>query len=383
MNFEFATAGRIVFGWEAFEQLPRMIKELGSKALLVLGREGRYGEVLSARLADLDIASLAFRVEGEPRFQTVEAATAMARAEDCNVVVAIGGGSVIDAGKAAAAMATQYGSLLDHLEVVGAGRPLTASPLPFIAIPTTAGTGSEVTRNAVLDVPEHRVKVSLRSPDMLPRVALVDPALTLTVPPEVTAYTGMDALTQLIEPFVSLAANPMTDGLCREGITRAARSLEAAFRDGSNREAREDMAVASLLGGLALANAKLGAVHGFAGVLGGMFGLHHGAICARLLPFVMEANIAELQIRGDGDQTMRRYREVATMLTGDPNAEVHDGVAWVRDLCARLAIAPLRLNASQADQDAVIAGAQRASSMKGNPVPLSEDRLRAILAAAD
>lgn len=383
MSFEFATAARIVFGRDAFEQLPTLVKELGSKTLVVLGREGRYGDALSKRLAGLDVASFEFRVEGEPQVQTVEAASALARSEGCDVVVAVGGGSVIDAGKAAAAMATQSGSLMDHLEVVGAGRPLTASPLAFIAVPTTAGTGSEVTRNAVIDVPEHRVKVSLRSPEMLPRVAVVDPSLTLSVPPEVTAYTGMDALTQLIEPFVSPAANPMTDGFCREGITRAARSLETVFRDGSIRDAREDMAAASLLGGLALANARLGAVHGFAGVLGGMFGLHHGAICARLLPFVMAANIAELESHGDGERSLVRYREVARMLTGDPNAVAYDGVSWIRDLCARLAIAPLGLKATQADLDAVIAGAQRASSMKGNPIMLSEDRLRAILAAAD
>lgn len=383
MNFEFAAAGRIVFGWGAFEQAPMIVRRFGSKALLVLGREGRHGDAFATRLRDQGVSSHRFLVDGEPKVSTVESAGALARAEGCDVVVSVGGGSVVDAGKAAAAIATQSGGILQHLEVVGEGRPLTEAPLPFVAVPTTAGTGSEVTRNAVLDVPEHRVKVSMRSPAMLPRVAIVDPALTVSVPAEVTAYTGMDALTQLIEPFVSLAANPMTDGFCREGITRAALSLEDAFRDGSNRRAREDMAVASLLGGLALANAKLGAVHGLAGVLGGMFGLHHGAICARLLPFVMEANIQALRSRGVSDPALRRYKEVAVMLTGDSNADPMAGASWVRGLCSRLNIAPLALNPSAAALDAVVAGAQRASSMKGNPLALSDEQLHAILEAAD
>ncbi|MDG3003420.1 iron-containing alcohol dehydrogenase [Paludisphaera mucosa] len=384
MNFEFATAGRILFGWGAFEQTPALARSLGRTALLVLGREGRHGEALAGLLAGRGVRSFSFHVDGEPKVRTVETAVGLARAEGCDLVVAVGGGSVIDAGKAAAGMAMQPGNVLEYLEVVGDGHPLTAPALPFIAVPTTAGTGAEVTRNAVLDVPERRVKVSLRHPSLLPRVAVVDPALTLTLPPEITAFTGMDALTQLIEPFVGLAANPMTDGFCREGIARAARSLVVAYHDGSNRDAREDMAAASLLGGLALANAKLGAVHGLAGVLGGTFGLPHGAICARLLPFVMDANITQLERGSTDTTTLERYREVARMLTGDSGAGPRDGVEWVRSLCAELAIPRLALeDAAEADLDSVIAGAQRASSMKGNPVALSDDDLRAILRSAD
>ena len=187
-------------------------------------------------------------------------------------MIAVGGGSVIDAGKAVAGLLANPGDVLDYLEVVGGGKPLSRPAVPFLAVPTTAGTGAEATRNAVLDVPEHGVKVSLRSPHLLPRLAVVDPELTLSLPPEVTAYTGMDALTQLIEPFVSNAANPFTDGVCREGLARAARSLAIAYRDGSDLAAREDMAIAALFSGFALANARLGAVHGFAGVLGGATG---------------------------------------------------------------------------------------------------------------
>lgn len=379
MTFEFATAGRVVFGWGVFNQVPELARPFGSTALVVLGREGRRGDELAERLAAAGTRSVPFRVDGEPRVATVESAVRLARAEGCDLVIGVGGGSVIDAAKAAAGMATQAGGVLEHLEVVGEGKPLVADPLPFIAVPTTAGTGAEVTRNAVLDVPERRVKVSLRSPALLPRVAVVDPELTLSMPPRVTAYTGMDALTQLIEPFAGNASNPIVDGLCREGIARAARSLRTAFRDGSDRAAREDMATASLLGGLALANARLGAVHGFAGVLGGTYGLPHGAICARLLPFVMTANIAALEARSADEPALVRYRAVARIVTGQPAATAMDGVQWVARLCDDLEIPPLAIDHSPAALDAVVAGARRASSMKGNPVELTDDVLRQIL----
>ena len=294
---------------------------------------------------------------------------------------------MIDAGKAVAGMVNQVGAVLDHLEVVGGGKPLDAPTLPFLAVPTTAGTGAEATRNAVLDVPEHRVKVSLRSVHLLPRVAVVDPELTVSTPPEVTAFTGMDALTQLIEPLVSNAANPLTDGLCREGIGLAARSLPVAYHDGRNRSARENMATAALFGGLALANAKLGAVHGLAGVLGGAFGRPHGAICARLLPFVMDANIQALENpRADDLAKLRynRYTEVARLLTGDPDADAQDGVAWVRALCEELKIPGLGIGSSTpAGLGSIIAGAQRASSMRGNPVKLTDAQLLDILERAE
>lgn len=189
------------------------------------------------------------------------------------------------------------GDPLDYAEVIGHGRPLERRSLPLIAIPTTAGTGAEVTRNAVIGSPEHRVKVSLRSPLMLPEVAIVDPELTRDLPPALTASTGLDALTQLIEPLVSCRTNPLTDALCRSGIQRAARSLRRAVEHGEDLVAREDMSLASLFSGLALANAALGAVHGLTGPLGGMFEASHGALCASLLPAVMEANVRALRHR--------------------------------------------------------------------------------------
>ena len=227
------------------------------------------------------------RVDGEP---TIEDARRAAAHADVEIVVAIGGGSALDLGKAAAALIANGGDPLRYLEVIGEGRPLERPSLPCVAIPTTAGTGSEVTRNAVLGSPTHGVKASLRSPHMLPAVALVDPELTYDLPPALTASTGLDALTQLIEPFVSARANAFVDAICRDAIPRVIAALPKAFA--GDRAARADMAYASLCGGLALANAGLGAVHGFAGPIGGRFPAPHGAICAVLLPHVVAINAA-------------------------------------------------------------------------------------------
>jgi alcohol dehydrogenase class IV len=310
-------------------------------------------------------------------------AVARAREFGADVVIGLGGGSVLDTGKAVAALLANPGDLLDYLEVVGRGRALPQRSIPYIAAPTTAGTGSEVTRNAVLASPEHRVKVSLRSPHMLPRVAVVDPELAYSLPPAATASTGLDALTQLIEPYTCNSPNPMTDALCREGMARAARSLQRAYEDGRDAAAREDMSIASLFGGLALANAKLGAVHGLAGPLGGLFPAPHGAVCARLLPIVMAANARALRTRAPGSPALGRYAEVAEILTGRPGATIEDGIAWVSVLCDTLAVPPLSTyGMAQHDIPVVVAQGQKASSMKGNPIALTDEELARILAQA-
>jgi alcohol dehydrogenase class IV len=382
MTFEFATAGRIIFGRGKAQQIPALARDLGRRALVVLGGSNRGCQALTEGLTDAGVRPVVFNVSGEPTTHLVDQATRSARAEGCDLVISVGGGSVIDAGKAVAAMLGNPGEVLDYLELVGGGKPLLKPGVPFVAVPTTAGTGAEVTRNAVLDVPEHKVKASLRSPHLLARLAVVDPELTLSLPPAITAYTGMDALTQLIEPFVSNAANPITDGVCREGLTRAARSMASAYRDASDLAAREDMALAALFGGIALANARLGTVHGFAGVLGGTTGHAHGALCARLLPFVMEANIRAVDERGDRT-ILQRYIEIARTLTGDPEADARSGVSWVRGICAEMKIPPLRVaGLSVTDCDRLIPLVQRASSTQGNPVKLSDEELRGILEAS-
>ncbi|HQZ72217.1 MAG TPA: iron-containing alcohol dehydrogenase [Anaerolineae bacterium] len=278
VEFEFATAARVVFGAGSLAQLGPAAAALGGRALLVTGRDVDRALPAAQVLRAAGIAVQLWSVSGEPGTADVEAGVLTARAGGCDLVVAIGGGSPLDAGKAIAALLTNDGPPLDYLEVVGRGRALEREPAPFIAVPTTAGTGSEVTRNAVLTASEQRVKVSLRSPKMLPRLAIVDPLLTLSLPPGVTADCGLDALTQCLEPLVSNRGNPITDGLAREGLGRASRSLRRAWADGGDLEARTQMCAASLLGGMALANAALGAVHGLAGPIGGMFPAPHGAV---------------------------------------------------------------------------------------------------------
>ncbi|MEX0688617.1 MAG: iron-containing alcohol dehydrogenase [Pirellulales bacterium] len=381
--FEFATAGRILFGSGTRGRLGGILAGLGRRVLVVGGTSRRHDEWLGPLLAHEGLERADFAVVGEPSLDMARAGAAAARDNGCDVVLGIGGGSALDLAKAIAALATQPGDVLDHLEVIGAGKPLTASPLPCVAVPTTAGTGSEVTKNAVLSSPEHGVKVSLRSPTMLPRVALVDPELTLSLPRDVSATTGLDAVAQLIEPFVSRNAQPLTDGLCREGLTRVRWALRGAVTHPDDLAAREAMSLASVCGGLALANAGLGAVHGLAGPIGGMFPAPHGAVCAILLPGVMEANIRVLRERGEGDGPLARYRDVARLLTGSPKADAEDGMAWVRAIVAELAIPPLsRFGMTAVDIPIVIARAKQASSMKGNPVVLSDDELAAILADA-
>ena len=376
MKFEFATATRIVFGAGMVNTVGAEAKTFGRRALLVTGRNPQRAEKPQANLAANGIDAVTFAVAGEPEIVTVERGTALAKKEKCDFVISIGGGSVIDAGKAIGAMLTNDGELLDYLEIIGRGRALTKPAAAFIAIPTTAGTGSEVTRNAVLGSPEDKLKVSLRSPLMLPRMAVIDTELTYDLPPALTASTGLDALTQLIEPYVSVRANAMTDGFCVEGIRRAARSLRAAFTDGNNKEAREDMAVASLHGGLALANAGLGAVHGLAGPIGGMFAAPHGAVCAALLPHIMAANLRALRTREPRNPALARYDEIARLLTGDATAD--KGVEWVQQLITDLQIPPLcAYGIGQEHIVDLAAKAANTSSIKANPIALTPDELSA------
>jgi alcohol dehydrogenase class IV len=379
-SFEFATAGRIMVGAGRVAELPGVVAGLGSRVLVCTGADpARHAGLL----AGLGVPAAVFPVAGEPTTELARAGVAAAREHRADVVVAIGGGSVIDAGKAVAVLLGNGGDPLDYLEVVGSGRPITQPAVPCVAVPTTAGTGSEVTANAVLAAPEHRVKASLRSPMMIPRVALVDPGLTVSCPPPVTAASGLDALTQCLEPFVSVRANPLTDGLAREGLRRAAAGLRAAYADGTDLGARTDMAICSLLGGLALANAKLGAVHGLAGVIGGTADVPHGVACAALLAPVTEANVAALRSGPADDRVLGRYAEAARLITGKPAASIEDGLGWIRETITLLAVPRLgTFGIRPRDADDIAAKAARSSSMQGNPVTLSHSDLVAIIRQA-
>ena len=380
MRFEFATATQIIFGSGTLKDVGVQAAKMGRHGFVLTGRNPERAASLVKQLKKQGLAPSLFRIPEEPTTDLALAAVEKARRDSCDLVIGIGGGSVLDTGKVVAALLTNSGELMDYLEVIGGGQPLKQRSAPYIAIPTTSGTGAEVTRNAVLDSPLHRIKVSMRSPFMLPRLALIDPELTYSVPPAITAATGLDAFTQLLEAFVSGQANSMTDCFCRQGLERAARALKTAYQNGKDAPAREDMCLASLFGGLALANAKLGAVHGFAGALGGMYNAPHGALCAALLPHVMEANISALHSRASGAPALERYNELARIVTGDPGALADQGITWVQELCRQLKIPTLAAyGLEKADFPTVVTKSQNASSMKGNPIALKKEELLEIL----
>ena len=383
MSFEFATAARIIFGPGRVSEAVTIAPGLGNCACLVTGSSIERAGFLIEKLNEKKIKFVTFSVKGEPTTTIAKEGVETARRANCDFVISIGGGSVLDTGKAIAAMLTNHGELEDYLEVVGKGQPLVNKATSHIVIPTTAGTGAEVTKNSVLGVPEKKVKVSMRSALMIPSIAIVDPLLTHSMSPSVTAFTGLDALTQLIEAFVSNKSNPLTDGICREGITAAGRSLKKAYENGNDNKARENMSLASLFGGLALANAGLGAVHGFAGPLGGMISSPHGAICASLLPYVMEINIQALQRREPDSKAIEHYNIIAQILTNKPDSQAANAVEWLHNLCSSLQIPSLeKLGLKEHDFQAAIDKARRSSSMKGNPIQLTDDELYKIMEKA-
>ncbi len=380
MNFELSTPQKIIFGAGRLNKLGQLVKPFGSHALVLSGLDQSKTSFLVDLLSQENIQSSIHPVTGEPTDDSINAAVDLARKRKVEFVIGFGGGSALDTAKAVAILSTNPGELSDYLEVIGRGLPLTQPGIPFIAIPTTAGTGSESTKNAVIQVLQKKTKVSLRSDRMLAKLALIDPDLTISLPPRITADTGLDALTQVIEPYVCNNPNPVTDSFCREGMQRASKSLRKAFTDGNDREARSDMCIASLMGGLALANARLGAVHGFAGPIGGMFAAPHGAVCARLLPFTMEMNIRALEQRDAANPALERYRQIASYLTGDLDALPLAGVEWVYKLCQDLQVAPLAtFGVSREYIPEIVEKASQASSMKGNPLELTREELTEIL----
>jgi alcohol dehydrogenase class IV len=379
MRFDFSTPSRVLFGPGICSEVPVLAANLGQRVFLATDSLDRCGTLLDG-LLEQGLSVISFIVKEEPDLNVIEMATRKARESDCQLVIGFGGGSTLDTGKSIAAFMTNSGDPSAYLEVIGTGRILYNPPIPYIAIPTTAGTGSEVTRNAVIRVSDQHLKASLRSPYLLPRIAVVDPEQSYSLPPPITAMTGLDALTQLIEPFVCKSPTPLTDALCREAIPRVSRSLRVAFKNPLDPDARQDMALASLFGGMALANARLGAVHGMANPIGGMSHAPHGAICACLLPLVMETNLHALYKRQPNSPSIARYAEVAHLLTSDATSSAEAGAIWVRELCEALEIRSLdKYGVDQEDFPALVEQSQKANSMKGNPVTLTDSELVAVL----
>ena len=399
MGFELFGTPRIVFGRGTVSRLPDVVRPLGKKALVVFN--GSTQPRVVGLLVSAGIGCVSKRQRGEPKVDDVADGVELARSENCDVLVGLGGGSAVDTAKAVAGVLSNGGEVLDYMEVIGRGRPLAGPAVPWVAVPTTAGTGAEVTRNAVLGDPARRFKASLRSELLLPRVALVDPELGVDGPPAVTAASWMDALCQLVESFTSLNANPVTDALAAKGIELAASSLRRAYADGADLAAREDMALAALMSGITLTNAGLGAVHGFAAPLGAAFPVPHGVVCAALLPHVMAANIAALRAQpGAFDApeshayvTLAKYAGIGTILVGPESehpaigatlAEAVDlGVSAIAAMVADLRIPPLRdFGVTPAGIPEMVALARKSRSMPYNPVVLSDDALAEALARA-
>lgn len=383
MDFTFKTVGEIKFGNGRSAEIATLLPDSAKRIFVLTGSTPKRSQHVWQRLKNEGFAVEIFPIAREPDVELIIQAIEAAREFKAESVVAIGGGSVIDSGKAVASLLANPGNLFDYLETVGQGKPITKPSLLMIAVPTTAGTGSEVTRNSVIGVPSHGVKVSMRSPRMLPHFAIVDPELSHDLDPKIAAYSGMDALIQCIEAFISNQANPLADGLASQGIRLAANALLKACGPTLDRKAKEDMCAASVCGGLALANAKLGAVHGFAGPLGGMISAPHGAICASLIIPAWEANYAALLARDPKGKHIAKMDAVARILTSNPEASGNYATAWLEKLIDNLPLSRLgELNFENHQIAEAVRKSSNASSMKGNPIKLSEHQLRDILEAA-
>ena len=380
VRFDLDVPADVRFGAGRGSEVPAALAALGaSRVLVVTGRTTSRADAMRSGLTEAGLASIAYGIEAEPSIERVRDAVAVAAEAGCDAVLGFGGGSALDVAKAVAVLATSGTDPIDHLEVIGAGRPIERPGLPCVAVPTTAGTGSEVTRNSVLS--GDGVKASLRSPLMLPKVAVVDPDLLAGVPQQTIAASGMDALSQLIEPLLSRRANPLTDALARDGIRRSARSLRRAYEEGmQDPSVRDDLALASLFSGICLANSGLGVVHGIAAAAGARLSAPHGAVCAAVLAAAMEINLRALRDRARDHPALSRMGEVATLLTGRSDASPEQAITWLEDLTTALSVPGLASYRLDPDGiDAVVTAAQKASSMRGNPIELSDDEVGEIL----
>lgn len=370
-NFSFETPTEIWFGrGEARNAAPK-IHGFGCSVLLVTGANKERAQWLRTDLGDLNCRVTEFVVACEPNIQVIQDGVAIAKSQSIDVVVAVGGGSAIDAGKAIAALAVTQSDLMDHLEVVGQGLPLNTAPLPYVTIPTTAGTGAEVTKNAVIDVPDQRRKVSLRDKLMFANLAIIDPSLTDLTPKHVTLACGLDAITQVIEPYLCKRHNPFTDALTLSAIETGIKAL-MRLMDVETPAARDQLCWTSLCGGIALANSGLGAVHGLAGPLGGLSGATHGNICGALLPSSLWMHKVLLN-EGDTLLRLRRVEGIfSTVLNCETDIAFEAFSKWSR-ANGQKGLDELGVTAENIIQAATYA--LTSSSMKANPIALSIEQL--------
>ncbi|CAH6924833.1 Iron-containing alcohol dehydrogenase [Vibrio chagasii] len=376
--FQFMTSTKIIFGDGALSASLSLFNQYGYSVLLVTGSTLERTSIVTDYLDAQSMRYQHIAVTGEPNIKMVEEAAISARRFKPDMVIAMGGGSAIDMGKALAAVLPNQGNLYDYVEVVGRNVPLKTKPLPFVAIPTTASTGAEVTKNAVLKSGQDQVKISLRSPDMLADVAIVDPTLTYGTNLYLSGRGAMDAFTHLMEAYVCGDPNPLTDMICEEGLRKLSGSVvQACVCD--EPQARSDLAFASMLGGMAITNAKLGAAHGLASALGGKISAPHSVITARLAPFVMLENI-EVAREHQRSDILERYQRIAQIVTGKAQASAEDAIQWLSEVLDTLKLPSLLdFGVCEAQFEEVSADALKSVAIKGNPLPLNQERLIHIL----
>lgn len=386
---------RIVFGAGTIDTIATEAAAFGSRTLIVTGARSFRGTEawprLLASLAAAGVVTTDVAIDGEPSPDMVDRAVDTHRCTGIDVVIGIGGGSALDAAKAIAGMLPHGHSVLRHLEGVGAQAPYDGPALPWIAVPTTAGTGSEATKNAVLSRRgEGGFKKSFRDERLVAQVAIVDPELLASCPPEVVAANGMDAFTQLLESFTSINANPLTDALAWSGMEAFGEGLFAAWCGGDGAEARAGrarMAYASLLSGICLAQTGLGAVHGLASPLGAFFPIPHGACCGTLVAAATAANIRALRERDPDSPALAKYARVGRLLahstgTGDAvDGDLESLVATLQQWTERVHLPPLRHFGMVANDVARVVAESRGSSMKTNPIVLTDAEIAAIVRA--
>lgn len=360
-------------GWGSLEELPRLSKDLGERILLVTGRSAmkRSGilDRVTKLLMDVNQIILVFdQVEPEPHWDTVNNGVRLAKDKECQVIIGLGGGSVLDTAKAIAGIANKKTSVEEYQT----GQKLEFSGLPYIAIPTTSGTGAEVTPNAVLINKKKGIKKSFRDPLLSAKVAIIDPELTIFLPPKITAYSGMDALCQAIESFVSLGSNPITDNLCLGAIRLIGRSLLKSYRNGRDIQARTDMSYGSVLGGIALFNARMGIVHGIVHPLGVKYGLSHGLLCGLLLPHAMEFNLNVAE---------EKYNQLAPLLGGK---DAKGCISRIRELLSNLDFPKSlgELGVKEEDFSDIARESMPSGSLKANPRKVTEKDVIKILRKA-
>ncbi|NVO28788.1 iron-containing alcohol dehydrogenase [Donghicola sp. C2-DW-16] len=379
MQFALAAPARIEFGRGKAALVAPAVAALGQRVLLVRGRSVDWADQLERDIAAAGAAVTVVYSAGEPDLPLLLGLVDQARAAQVDVVVGVGGGSTLDLAKALAALVPAPAGPMRYLEVVGEGKPLEAAPLPYVAVPTTSGTGAEVTKNAVIGIPEAARKVSLRDDRMLADLAVIDPALTDGCPRSVTLASGLDAVVQVIEPYLSSRATVLTDALCREAIPRGLSAL-VRLMQAEDPTARDDLALTSVYGGLALANAGLGAVHGVAGVLGGTTGIAHGVLCGRFLCPVLRDHEGAEDLPGATRARLAQVKLWIGQALSVPEEQAIDALEQWMDAAGLPRLADLTPEAPDAAN--VASASAMSSSMKGNPVTIPHSRLTEMVQKA-